>query len=63
MVWVHKLGECNKTIWGQRQRLGIAKVLFHNKDILIFDEATNAWIKTLKKKFLTSFILLRAQKQ
>ena len=49
---------------GQRQRIGIARALYQNKDIIIFDEATNSLdletekkifkklLKTLQKKLL-----------
>ena len=47
---------------GQRQRLGIARILFHNKDILIFDEATNALDKETEKKIFDFIYSLKGKK-
>lgn len=47
---------------GQRQRLGIARVLFHNKDILIFDEATNALDKDTEKEIFNFIYSLKGAK-
>jgi ATP-binding cassette, subfamily B, bacterial PglK len=47
---------------GQRQRLGIARILFHNKDILIFDEATNALDKETEKDIFDFIYSLKRKK-
>ena len=47
---------------GQRQRLGIARILFHNKDILIFDEATNALDKETEKEIFDFIYSLKGKK-
>ena len=37
---------------GQRQRLLIARVIYRNPEILIFDEVTNYLDSKMRKKFL-----------
>ena len=37
---------------GQLQRIGIARALYENKEILIFDESTNALDETLEKSLI-----------
>ena len=47
---------------GQRQRLGIARILYHNKDTLIFDEATNALDKETEKNIFDFIYSLKRKK-
>jgi ATP-binding cassette, subfamily B, bacterial PglK len=47
---------------GQMQRLAIARALYANKEILIFDEATNAIDENSEKKIMSSLLKLRKDK-
>ena len=47
---------------GQRQRLGIARILYHNKEILLLDEATNALDKQTEKEIFDLIYSLREKK-
>ena len=47
---------------GQLQRIGIARALYQNKDILIFDEATNALDEELEKKIINELNELKTNK-
>ena len=37
---------------GEKQRIGIARALYYNREIYIFDEATNALDETTEKEIL-----------
>ena len=41
---------------GQLQRIGIARALYENKEILIFDESTNALDETLEKSLILKIL-------
>jgi ABC-type multidrug transport system fused ATPase/permease subunit len=47
---------------GQRQRLGVARALYHDPDILIFDEATNALDQGTEAELLKRIDELAGQK-
>ena len=47
---------------GQRQRIGIARALYQNKDIIIFDEATNSLDLETEKKIFQKIIENSAKK-
>ena len=41
---------------GQQQKLGIARCLYSNKDILVFDEATNSIDSVSERKIINNII-------
>ncbi len=47
---------------GQLQRIGIARAIYENKDILIFDEATNALDEELEKTIVSKLIEIKQDK-
>ena len=52
------IGEKGSTLsGGQLQRLGIARSLYSNPDILILDESTNALDKNTQKKVIDNLLL------
>lgn len=60
---LEKMSDFGKNIsGGQLQRIGIARALYQNKDILIFDEATNALDENLENKIVSNLLKLKREK-
>ena len=47
---------------GQRQRIGIARALYRNPQILIFDESTNAIDEDLQQKIIKNILNVSNEK-
>lgn len=48
---------------GQRQRIGIARALYSNPDILVFDESTNSLDSSTARELMQSINKLHRKKQ
>lgn len=59
----NKVGETgSKLSGGQRQRIGIARALYHNPDILVFDEVTKGLDIQLENEIINEIEQLRGKK-
>jgi ABC-type bacteriocin/lantibiotic exporter with double-glycine peptidase domain len=57
-----KIGESGSRIsGGERQRIGIARALYRNPSLLVFDEATNALDQETEEKILDTIFSMRGQ--
>ena len=56
------VGEGCKISGGQLQRIGIARALYNNPEIIIFDEATNALDSKTEKDLLKTINLIQGNK-
>jgi ATP-binding cassette, subfamily B, bacterial PglK len=58
-----QVGESGKNVsGGQRQRIGIAQAIYRNKEILIFDESTNAVDSPTEELIFANLSKLKGQK-
>ena len=59
----YKVGESgNKISIGQKQRIGIARIIYRNSEILLFDEITSALDKKTEIKILKNLIKIKKNK-
>ena len=54
------IGEYGKNLFGgEKQRIGIARSIYSNRNILIFDEATNAIDNNTEEKIISQLIKMK----